>query len=373
MKEHIYNSIAFERLDYTYDSAGLVNSLDRAGVSPLLPGFWNSTYDKANRHFSTEAIDTPDYDANGNMTDWGDNTYTWDQSNRLVRVTGTPEGTVDYTYDALNRRTRKIVNGVSTYYLYDGLNLVAELDSSGDALAWYVYSLSVDEPLARISNSGDVRYYHTDILGSIVALTNSSGASVTQYNYSPFGVTQVIGEDLDQPFRFTGREWDSELAMYYYRARYYSPTLARFITEDPIRYQSGDVNWYRYVNNNPINNIDPLGWAYIGSRPINGIASILAPIGVLHYQIFLEKGYKVFDMDNIGFFSATDELFGPGKYDRDNLSNYNSFFKKDLCDSVMVDAIKQVMASWSSIYNVLTNNCQHFVIAVLKKYEELMQ
>ncbi|HEB02683.1 MAG TPA: RHS repeat-associated core domain-containing protein [Nitrospirae bacterium] len=57
----------------------------------------------------------------------------------------------------------------------------------------------------------------------------------------------------------TGREWDAETGMYYYRARYYAPDLKRFITEDPLRFASGDVNWYRYVGNNPVNRTDPLG------------------------------------------------------------------------------------------------------------------
>ena len=200
------------------------------------------------------------YDANGNMTNLGDMYFTWDQKNRLVRVTGTPEGTVDYTYDALGRRVSKeVVNGVTTQYLYDGLNLIAELDGNGDALAWYVYTLNVDEPLARVASNGDVHYYHADILGSIVALTDEDGAVVTQYNYSPFGVTEAISEGVVQPFRFTGREWDAETGMYFYRARYYSPTLARFTSEDPIRFESGDVNWYRYVGNDPVNKKDPLG------------------------------------------------------------------------------------------------------------------
>ena len=105
--------------------------------------------------------------------------YTYDQKNRLVRVTGTPEGTVDYTYDALGRRVSKVVNGTATQYLYDGLNLIAELDASGDAIAWYVYTLNVDEPLARVEADRDIYYYHADILGSIVALTDGSGDVVT--------------------------------------------------------------------------------------------------------------------------------------------------------------------------------------------------
>jgi RHS repeat-associated protein len=123
----------------------------------------------------------------------------------------------------------------------------------------YVMGLNLDEPLARIDNSGSVHYYHADIIGSIVALTNSSAEVTTRYNYSPFGKTAIIGNDVSNPFRFTGREWDEETGLYYYRSRYYSPDMGRFISEDPIRFKSGQVNWYAYVGNNPINMVDPLG------------------------------------------------------------------------------------------------------------------
>ena len=87
----------------------------------------------------------------------------------------------------------------------------------------------------------------------------ASGNVVTQYNYSPFGSTQVIGTNVPQPFRFTGREYDPETGLYCNRARYYSPDMRRFISEDPLRFGAGDVNWYAYVGGNPVNFIDPLG------------------------------------------------------------------------------------------------------------------
>ena len=197
---------------------------------------------------------------------------------------------MDYTYDAMGRRVSKIVNGTATQYLYDGLNLIAELDASGDAIAWYVHTLNVDEPLARVEADEDIYYYHADILGSIVALTDSSGDVVTQYNYSPFGVANAISEGVVQPFRFTARELDAETGMYFYRARYYSPTLARFISEDPIRFASGDVNFYRYVGNNPVNNVDPLGLAGIINIPMGSYNFRLIPgdigHGGLHVHVY---------------------------------------------------------------------------------------
>jgi RHS repeat-associated protein len=143
----------------------------------------------------------------------------------------------------------------------------AELDGNGVVSAWYVHGLNVDEPLARIDNStGAVHYYHADILGSIVALTNSTGGVTTQYNYSPFGTTQVIGSDVDNPYRFVGKVYDHETGFIYFPYRNYSDKLGRFISEDPIRFKSGEVNWYVYAANNPINMVDPLGFEWIFQR-----------------------------------------------------------------------------------------------------------
>jgi RHS repeat-associated protein len=228
---------------------------------------------------------------------------TWNQKNQLTHVSGAAAGPIEYRYDAMGRRVQKIVNSVTTNYLYDGLNLIAELDGDNNnaVKTWYVYAgpmAPIDRPLARVDASdGSVLYYHQDLLGSVIALTNSSGVVVTQYNYSPFGHTEVIGTDIDQPFRFTGREWDAETGLYYYRARYYSPDMRRFISEDPIRFEGGDVNFYAYVGGNPVNFSDPLGllnpiWHFIitnleaveaGYGPVESIVlatkSVLADLG----------------------------------------------------------------------------------------------
>jgi len=97
-----------------------------------------------------------------------------------------------------------------------------------------------------------------DALGSVIALTDDTGMVKTTYTYDPFGKVTITGEASDNPFQYTGRENDST-GLYYYRARYYSPELQRFISEDPIGRAGGDVNYFAYVGNNPVNLTDPLG------------------------------------------------------------------------------------------------------------------
>jgi RHS repeat-associated protein len=178
---------------------------------------------------------------------------TYDARNRLIAVNG-PGVAATFTYDALNRRTSKTVNGVSSQNLHDGADVVQEM-SGGAVSATYLRGQNVDEPFVRQSSGAE--YYHTDALGSVLALSNSSGVPVTSYVYEPFGKNSVSGASAN-PFQFTGRENDGT-GLYYYRARYYNPQLGRFLNEDPLRFGGGDANLFAYANNNPINLTDPSG------------------------------------------------------------------------------------------------------------------
>jgi RHS repeat-associated protein len=109
-----------------------------------------------------------------------------------------------------------------------------------------------------------IYYYHSDHLGSSSVITDSTGAQVSHYEYTPYGsLAQAEGTDTVK-HKFTGKELDST-GLYFYGARYYDPTIGRFITADPTiqrPYDSQDLNRYSYCRNNPINYTDPsgLGW-----------------------------------------------------------------------------------------------------------------
>ncbi len=248
---------AFASTTWTYDGPGNRTAAQTAGgTTSYTPNVLNQ--------YSLVAGVVYHYDPNGNLTNDGTNTYTYDAENRLLSAT-TPNGTSSYTYDPLGRRLSKTVAGVTTRFLYDGDQLLAETDASGAIQASYVYGAGIDEPL-RLVRGATTSYYHADGLGSVTTLTDASGAVVERASYDVFGAVQLTNASgaiiptstVGNRFLFTGREFDGETGLYYYRARYYSPTLGRFLQRDPVGY-GPDTNLYRYVGNDPLRWTDPMG------------------------------------------------------------------------------------------------------------------
>jgi RHS repeat-associated protein len=244
---------------YSYDPVG--NRLSSLGLSP-----WN--FNSSNQLLNTPAA-TFTYDNNGNMLSKaaaaGTTGYSWDLENRLSSVNlPAGGGTVSFAYDPFGRRIKKSTASGSTIYLYDGANVVAELNAAGAVVASYAQGAGIDEPLAMQRN-GSVAYYHADGLGSITSLTGNTGQTVATYTYDSFGNT-TPNEAIFNPYRYTAREQDPETGLYHYRARYYDPTAARFLSEDPIDFDGG-INFYAYVGNNPLNWTDPWGTSALPLPP----------------------------------------------------------------------------------------------------------
>jgi RHS repeat-associated protein len=236
------------------------------GIQPQRAEVIDTLYDEANELLQFNAADMA-YDENGNLlsrTDaCGTTTYEWDARDRLVGITGYKADcsplTASLAYDPVGRRVEKTINGTTTMYLYDGLDIIMEMDETGTPTASYIRTLSIDEPLARVElGSGSVRYYLADALGSVTALTDENGVVKTTYSYDPFGHVAVSGEASDNPFEFAGREHDVGTDLLFERNRYYSFDLQRYISEDPIGMAGGDVNYYVRVGNNPLNFVGSL-------------------------------------------------------------------------------------------------------------------
>jgi RHS repeat-associated protein len=265
--QHTNASALLEELKYEYDPNGNKTKFSRNITHPLPSAISNTSYNNANEML-TLGDKAMTYDANGNLlsvTDTcGTTNYMWDARNRLTEINGYKPDcsvlTALFQYDAVNRRTGVTVNGITTQYVYDGLDIIQEMQN-GAITANYMRTLNIDEPLMRLKADGTMRLYKTDALGSIIGLTDENGILKTTYAYEPFGKVTITGEASDNPFQYTGRENDGT-GLYYYRARYYDPQMQRFISADPIGL-AGGVNLYAYVGNNPVNRIDPSGLAAI--------------------------------------------------------------------------------------------------------------
>ncbi len=209
---------------------------------------------------------TPGYDARGNMTSDGAKTYEYDWANRLVAVkTSDGIAIATYRYDALNRRVTKSYAGQTTAYIYNGGQVIEEYED-GQFQRSFVYGIYIDDPIMMEDNAGNRYYYLKDRQYSVTALIDENGNSVETYKYTAFGLMTILDgqgvtiseSTVDNPYGYTGRRWDGESGLWYYRNRMYSAKLGRFMQRDPAGYMDG-LNLYAYVRNNPLRYLDPAG------------------------------------------------------------------------------------------------------------------
>lgn len=271
---NIISKTGSQTTSYGYDSTyQLINTTNSTSTETF-------TYDKTgnrttsgfshnqNNELLTTGTATYTYDNNGNIisiTEAGQTTtYGYNAANRLTTVT-LPNGIqINYTYDPFGRRIKKQTPTGTTYYLYSSEGLIGEYSETGatkKTYGWLPNSIWGTNPLFQVDN-GNYYYYHNDHLGTPQKLTNATGIIVWQAEYTAFGKAQIAPDStITNNLRYAGQYWDEETGLHYNWHRYYDPASGRYLSKDPIGFAGRDTNLYRYVQNNPVNRVDPSGLA----------------------------------------------------------------------------------------------------------------
>ncbi|MGI6494689.1 MAG: RHS repeat-associated core domain-containing protein [Kiritimatiellia bacterium] len=211
------------------------------------------------------------YDLDGNLLTDGVWSYTWDAENRLIAAYSNGLCVVSNAYDHMSRRVLKVTPTATHTYLYDDWNLVQETIStaSGTTTNHYVWGRDLSGSMQGAGGVGGLLAVQTggmwyfpfyDNNGNIIAYADESGAIVAEYTYDAFGRTiEATGALADEfHFRFSTKYYDAETGLYYYGYRFYATELMRWLNRDPID-ESGGVNLYVYINNDPVNAADYVG------------------------------------------------------------------------------------------------------------------
>lgn len=253
---------------FAYDANGNRESDSR-------PGSVYST--ETGNRLASDGLFDYEYDGEGNLVlktklttgedgQAGETTeYVYDHRNRLIEVTITSAGgvildEVSYGFDAFGRRISRTENGSTVHFVYNGDNVWADFDESGEALARYLFGNRIDENIARIRAGEGTVWYLVDRLGTVRDLIDADGAVVNHSEMKAYGkLLSQTDVNYGDRFVFTGRELDTATNDYYYRARSFNPALGAFNSNDPIGFLGRDFNLYRYVNNSATNEADPTG------------------------------------------------------------------------------------------------------------------
>ncbi len=285
---------AFQTISYTYDANGnRITQADTSGTTTLgydalnrlvqaaypgTYGTWSWAYDPVgnrtsqtapsgittyaydgNNRLTQAAAVVYTYDANGNLTGTtAGQSFTYDAFNRMTQTVGTG-GTATYTYNGDGRKIQRVGPDGTTRYYYDGIRSIWETDGVGAMTAELDRDL-FGNLLSRLDSSATRRYYHTDGLGSTIVLTDTTGNFAAGMLYDAWGNVRAASADVGK-YRFTGAELDTASGLYHMGARFYDPSVGRWLSEDPVQKQFEPVslNFYAYVANNPVALIDPTG------------------------------------------------------------------------------------------------------------------
>lgn len=259
--------------DYIYDDFGQLIEVKKGGVviesnefdlngNRTLHNGMVATYDAQDR-LLTRGAAIYTYDANGALTSITENgqtsQYQYDLAGNLLQAKLNNK-TIDYSVDGKDRRVAKAVDGiVQQRFIYqDQLNPIAELDKDNNVVSRFIYADKAHVP-SYMEKAGKTYRIISDHLGSVRLVVDvNDGTIAQQLNYDTNGNVLLDTNSEFQPFGYAGGIYDVDTGLVRFGARDYDPVVARWTSKDPIRFDGG-INLYGYVNNDPVNRIDPLG------------------------------------------------------------------------------------------------------------------
>ncbi len=256
---------------FTYDKVGNRLTMTKGGGTPLYYSYdVDNRLTQINLGSTTGALQNSFvYDNDNNLITKKDGsgntlqTLAYDPEGRAVTITTSGIGiNTTLSYDPMDYRIAKTDSQGTLTYLLEGERIDAIMNGS-QFQADYMRGSVVDEVVNgfQYDPSGNWTNYtfHHDMLQSVVGLSSHDGSILQTVSYDPFGsIITNIGVGSNNSLLYTGREQDPDSGLYYYRARYYDPSIGRFTSEDPLGFKAG-VNFYAYAQNNPINANDPYG------------------------------------------------------------------------------------------------------------------
>ena len=241
---------------YTLDPVGN-RTADTSSLAGVPSGSWSYNQD--------DELSGETYDQDGNVTAANGKTFSYDSQNEMLSMNG---GAVQMMYDGDGNRVAKSVNGVVTRYLVDDLNptglpqVMDELNGSNVVTRTYTYGLQRISEDQVVNNTWTPSFYSYDGMGSVRQLTNTAGAVTDSYEYDAFGNEVAHTGTTPNNYLYRGEQFDSDLGLYYLRARYYNPTTGRFMSRDPNKGNGLDprtLHKYLYAGGDPVDAIDPTG------------------------------------------------------------------------------------------------------------------
>lgn len=244
--------------------------------NPTAPGTQSYAPNGRNQ-YGTVGGTSYSYDTRANLTSDGTHAYTYDIDNHLV----TGPNSASLSYDPAGRLYQTSATGFSTArLLYDGGKIIGEFDTGGTLQRRYVWGLS--GPIVWYEGSGTAtrRWLIPDDHGSIISVTDATGAAIATNSYDEYGQP---GSANSGRFQYAGQPWIAEIGLYQMGARAYAPGIGRFLQTDPILTEGG-MNIYAYVGNDPLNGFDPSGMDLVSGSVCGGATDICSIVPGDGYQ-----------------------------------------------------------------------------------------